>query len=339
MHLANSHGAGSTVVPLPAAPFIKNDENALDRAIGSHANDDRPAHLAEPGRPIDFAQKKRATVTVLEDASRQVESSSRSIWITLAALFLHVILALLIGQLLEDWSALESAYFGVVTLTTVGYGDFAPKTPGGRFFTSFYILYGVGVLGWTISTLTVAIAHRLEKLRKRSRQSTSRIPYVAKLGFGVGFVFLFGITYFCAVEGMTFIDSFYFTVVTLTTVGYGDVRLTSRRGLIFLVIYLAFGTVAMAKLIGDAIDAILEKERRRRREDILRRRLSVTELFQADADASGSLTEAEFIVFKFQQMGIVKPMDLRLVQNQFAALDRDGNGTVTLEEAKASTNR
>ncbi len=46
----------------------------------------------------------------------------------------------------EDWTIIESLYFCIVTLTTVGYGDFAPTSPGTQIFTIVYILTGFGVL-------------------------------------------------------------------------------------------------------------------------------------------------------------------------------------------------
>jgi voltage-gated potassium channel len=36
----------------------------------------------------------------------------------------------------EDWTVIEALYFSVVTLTTVGYGDFSPTTPGTQIFTT-----------------------------------------------------------------------------------------------------------------------------------------------------------------------------------------------------------
>lgn len=45
----------------------------------------------------------------------------------------------------EGWTIVESLYFSVVTLTTVGFGDFTPTTPGAQIFTIFYILTGIGV--------------------------------------------------------------------------------------------------------------------------------------------------------------------------------------------------
>ena len=37
----------------------------------------------------------------------------------------------------------DALFFSVVTMTTVGYGDLAPTSNGSRFFTCFYMLFGV----------------------------------------------------------------------------------------------------------------------------------------------------------------------------------------------------
>lgn len=47
---------------------------------------------------------------------------------------------------LEKWRWLDSLFFSVTTLTTVGYGDLAPKTDAGKIFTMIYIFVGVGVI-------------------------------------------------------------------------------------------------------------------------------------------------------------------------------------------------
>ena len=49
-------------------------------------------------------------------------------------------------SLAEGWSVVESFYFSVVALTTVGFGDLAPTSDLTRAFTAVYILVGVGVL-------------------------------------------------------------------------------------------------------------------------------------------------------------------------------------------------
>jgi ABC-type microcin C transport system permease subunit YejB len=46
----------------------------------------------------------------------------------------------------EDWTLIQSLYFSVVTLTTVGYGDLTPTSDYSRIFTIIYIFIGLGVL-------------------------------------------------------------------------------------------------------------------------------------------------------------------------------------------------
>jgi hypothetical protein len=47
---------------------------------------------------------------------------------------------------LEGWSWLDATYFVVITLTTIGYGDFAPTQPITKVITIIYALNGVILL-------------------------------------------------------------------------------------------------------------------------------------------------------------------------------------------------
>ena len=72
-------------------------------------------------------------------------------------LLLTSVAILIIGTLvyheLEGWSYLDSFYFSFITLTTIGFGDFAPQTDGGKVFTIIYIVIGVGIILTFINTL------------------------------------------------------------------------------------------------------------------------------------------------------------------------------------------
>jgi len=65
---------------------------------------------------------------------------------------------------LEDWSWIDSLYFSIVTLTTVGYGDLAPSTDASKLFTVMYLAVGVSLLGATFN----------EILKRRQRRRRAR---------------------------------------------------------------------------------------------------------------------------------------------------------------------
>tara|TARA_B110000971_G_scaffold45555_1_gene45568 strand:+ start:235 stop:534 length:300 start_codon:yes stop_codon:yes gene_type:complete len=71
----------------------------------------------------------------------------------LVTTFFVILVGSTIYHYLENWSWVDAIYFSVVTLTTVGFGDFAPKTDGGKIFTIFYIIIGIGIILSFINTL------------------------------------------------------------------------------------------------------------------------------------------------------------------------------------------
>jgi voltage-gated potassium channel len=74
-------------------------------------------------------------------------------------------------HLVEHFGWLNSFYFTTVTLASVGFGDFVPKTDAGKLFTIFYILIGIGIIGYFINLLTKNAALRRE-IRHSKRHPT-----------------------------------------------------------------------------------------------------------------------------------------------------------------------
>ena len=61
-------------------------------------------------------------------------------------------------SIVEGLRFVDALYFSVVTLTTVGYGDFAPQTDAGKLFTAVYVLVGVGIVLAFITTVAAKAA-------------------------------------------------------------------------------------------------------------------------------------------------------------------------------------
>ena len=85
--------------------------------------------------------------------------------------FSWVVILILTGMVFyhqwEGWSWLDSLYFSVVTLTTVGYGDLSPQTAVGKIFTMVYIILGLGILSSFIVLLAEHQTKTGEGLRQR----------------------------------------------------------------------------------------------------------------------------------------------------------------------------
>jgi hypothetical protein len=77
------------------------------------------------------------------------------------ALFYHFV---------EGWSLIDAAYFCIVSLATVGYGDLTPTTPISRIFTMVYLVNGIGILLGFFDRIRVVRSRRLETLAARRKR-------------------------------------------------------------------------------------------------------------------------------------------------------------------------
>lgn len=87
-----------------------------------------------------------------------------------------IILGANVYRYVEEWSILDSYYFTVVTVTTIGYGDFVPKTPIGKIFTIFYSFLGIVMVFYFISLTGryMFSKHLRDKLRDAGRLTGQR---------------------------------------------------------------------------------------------------------------------------------------------------------------------
>jgi voltage-gated potassium channel len=80
----------------------------------------------------------------------------------------------------------DAFYWSIVTVSTVGYGDIAPQTTGGRLVAMALILTGLGVLSFFISIIVSAFSDKMHDLREnRSYAELKRYEsFVIICGFG-----------------------------------------------------------------------------------------------------------------------------------------------------------
>lgn len=71
----------------------------------------------------------------------------------------------------EKFSWLDAYYFCVITLATIGYGDFVPKTDIGKLFTTFYVFIGVGIITAFITTTLHNRAEKVIAKRQKPRKT------------------------------------------------------------------------------------------------------------------------------------------------------------------------
>ena len=66
-------------------------------------------------------------------------------------------LGTVVFHLIEGWSILDSLYVTAQTVTTVGFGDLAPRTIRGRAFATVFMLVGVGIVLYALTSAVQSI--------------------------------------------------------------------------------------------------------------------------------------------------------------------------------------
>ncbi|CAB1335371.1 unnamed protein product, partial [Coregonus sp. 'balchen'] len=134
----------------------------------------------------------------------------------------------------SHWDLGSAFFFAGTVITTIGYGNIAPSTEGGKIFCILYALFGIPLFGFLLAgigdqlgTIFVKSILRVEKIYKQKQKqiSQTKIRVTSTILFILAGCIVFvsiPAVIFKHIEGWTTLDAIYFVVITLTTIGIGD---------------------------------------------------------------------------------------------------------------------
>lgn len=172
----------------------------------------------------------------------------------------------------------------------------------------------------------------LDDLRARGNWG---FKYISAL-MGPLIVFIVGIGLGYVLLDLSTVDGIYWSMITMTTIGYGDISGSSNIEKAVLCIYLPVAVAALA----DTLSAIGTIGTAR---SIIYDEPQADELLMGEQAGNGNvnfdetLTEAEFIISVLKEKGIVDDLTIQAVRLQFAHLTRHDKATKEAENKVVDT--
>lgn len=165
----------------------------------------------------------------------------------------------------SQWDYASSTFFAMTAVTTIGYGNQAPATSGGKAFIVIYALLGIPIMGLVLAGLGEKLDGLLKPLKDKVFIKTNeKIDQLVKTLILVALILLVmslipaGI--FAAIEGWSYGDAVYYTIITMTTIGFGDFVIGTSdndyRALYKLLssVWILLGLASVAMLLSNITD-------------------------------------------------------------------------------------
>ncbi|XP_078170248.1 ca2+ activated outward rectifying K+ channel 6 [Carex rostrata] len=245
----------------------------------------------------------------------------------------------------------DALYFCIVTMCTIGYGDITPATPAAKIFSILFVIIGFGFVDILLSGMVSFVLDLQESLLLTAAKKPDhphahdlarryivdvkkgRMRIRLKVGLALGVVVLcvgIGAVVLCFIENLNGLDALYLSVMSVTTVGYGDRAFKTMPGRVFASIWLLVSTLTVARAFLYLAEMRIEKRHRKIANFVLSRDMTISEFLEADIDHNGFVTKSEFVVYKLKEMGKITEKDVMLICEQFERLDNSKCGKITL---------
>jgi hypothetical protein len=162
--------------------FVENQvaamQDAQKKSKSSFGDDLKTVN--EDGSPLSEEEQEKYLIDVAMQADREqiekLEQDRKERVGKIAKICLPVTGTLLLGAIafayLEDWSAIQSFYWAVITAASVGYGEFSPSTEMGRLLAILFIPLSVGVIGQGLAGIVNIFIE--EEIKKNNFKLMSR---------------------------------------------------------------------------------------------------------------------------------------------------------------------
>lgn len=265
-----------------------------------------------------------------EDSAGQLHSTTVSV-LCIGMIFCHICLGTgLFSYLVPDWSLFESLWFSVVTTTTVGYGDYVPnQNDTAKMFGAVYIWVSLLLLSFCVGLIACA---KMEKAEGSDEETHVQIlPNVGSLAL----ILLIGTLLFPFVDETgkwDFVDGFYYSTVSLSTVGYGALIPEGTVAKSIAMVYIFIGTVVTGTLVSGIVDTFIDNKKKKERERFFTQKLDMRKLEAMNDDGVGGVNEVEFLQFMLSETGLVDEGEIKYIRKTFAKMDVDNSGELSIED-------
>lgn len=240
----------------------------------------------------------------------------------------------------EKWTAIQTIYYLIVTLTTVGYGDVSPTTSTSQIVGVFFIFFGIIVIFPILAEAAMKFVEFTDDLAKdwMSVQQTTIKVKLLLAGLYIFISMFVGSLFFGILEARngkwSAMDPIWWTVCTVTTVGYGDLSFQNTlEARVFLIFFIPFSVI----LVGAAINSMSNAYGDYKQELKERRLLSTFNMNlirKFDTNGNG-VDQSEYVLGMLILMELVDEDKVAIYSAQFDEYDKDKSGTLDSKDLDA----